>query len=225
MNAPLPTLNPVPAVNDCWNRIGVKGDGTCPELKSVVHCYNCPVFAAASQCLFARETPADVLAEYSAELAKSDEPGGGAPMPLLVFRLGEEWLALDVAWVVEVTEPRVVHAIPHRSNRFLLGLVNIRGELQPCVSLRELLGVQAPGDAARAAARFVVAEHEQQRWVFAAEDVAGVQRLDAAALGNVPATVGQSVHRYSRGVFAWDGKRLGYLSAERVFEALKGQIG
>src|SRR5438105_1439606 len=97
-----PTLTPLPAVNDCWNRIGVKGDGSCPELKSVVHCYNCPVFAAASQCLFARETPVDVVAEYGAALAKSDEARGGTEVPLLVFRLGEEWLALDVAWIVEV---------------------------------------------------------------------------------------------------------------------------
>ena len=30
---------------DCWNRIGVNGDRSCPELTSFVHCRNCPVFA------------------------------------------------------------------------------------------------------------------------------------------------------------------------------------
>ena len=33
-------------VNDCWNRIGVRGDRSCPELKQYVHCRNCPVYSA-----------------------------------------------------------------------------------------------------------------------------------------------------------------------------------
>ncbi len=36
------------AIDDCWNRIGVRGDGSCPELKRHIHCRNCPVYSAAA---------------------------------------------------------------------------------------------------------------------------------------------------------------------------------
>ena len=37
---------------------------------------------------------------------------------------------------------RPIHRVPHRTDRLLLGLANIRGELLLCVSLRELLGIE-----------------------------------------------------------------------------------
>ena len=36
------------AIDDCWNRIGVLGDGSCPRLAEHIHCRNCPVHAAAT---------------------------------------------------------------------------------------------------------------------------------------------------------------------------------
>ena len=35
-------------LNDCWNKIGVRGDGSCPELARHVHCRNCPVYSASA---------------------------------------------------------------------------------------------------------------------------------------------------------------------------------
>src|SRR5258706_152676 len=35
-----------PAIDACWNRIGVRGDGSCPELARHVHCRHCPAFGA-----------------------------------------------------------------------------------------------------------------------------------------------------------------------------------
>ncbi len=38
----------LPSVDDCWNRIGVRGDRSCPKLAEHIHCRNCPVHAAAA---------------------------------------------------------------------------------------------------------------------------------------------------------------------------------
>lgn len=46
---------------------------------------------------------------------------------VLVFRVGEEWMAADIALLVEIGEMRPIHTIPHRTNEILSGLVNIRG--------------------------------------------------------------------------------------------------
>ena len=65
----------------------------------------------------------------------------GNAISVLIFRLGEEWLAFRTQAVAEVTTPRPMHRVPHRSNQILGGLVNLQGQVQLCVSLHGLLGV------------------------------------------------------------------------------------
>src|SRR3954470_7772540 len=142
------------AVGDCWNRIGTSGDRSCPELQTHVHCRNCPVFASAARAFFDRPAPGGYLAEWTRWLAQSEEPGGHEAgetiaggerdrVGVLIFRLGQEWLAFRTQTVAEGTLPRPVHRIPHRSNDVLIGLVNLRGQLQLCISLSGLLGVES----------------------------------------------------------------------------------
>lgn len=128
--------------NDCWNTIGVTGDRSCPELQKHVHCRNCPVFNAAGQRLFEREPPAEYLAEWTKRLAEPEVVAERGTLSVLIFRVGEEWLAFDIGLLVEIAEPRPIHSLPQRSNEILAGLVNIRGELELCVSLSGLLGIE-----------------------------------------------------------------------------------
>jgi chemotaxis-related protein WspD len=139
----LPTVAPQ---GDCWNRIGVRGDRSCPELAQYVHCQNCPVFAAAGRRFLDAPTPPGYLDEWAERLAAPAEEAAADLEGALVFRLADEWLALSVHALVEVTPPRPVHRVPHRGG-LLAGLVNIRGELCLCVHLAKLLGVEprSPG--------------------------------------------------------------------------------
>ena len=212
----------LPLLDDCWNRIGVKGDGSCTELLKVVHCHNCPVFAAAGQTLFDREPPADCIEEWTAALAREDATADGDTRAVLVFRIGEELLALDVEALVEISEKRVVRRVPQRTDRMFLGLVNIRGELQLCVALAELLGI---GGVTGPTERLLIAEDPPRRWALAVDEVAGVQRVNLRQMANVPATVANSFAHFSQGVFSWDGKRVGYLSSERIFASMRERIG
>ena len=61
--------------SDCWHRIGVSGDRSCPELNAFIHCRNCPVFAAAARTFFDRPAPEGYLADWSRWLAESDGLG------------------------------------------------------------------------------------------------------------------------------------------------------
>ena len=221
-------MTDLPLVDDCWNRIGVKGDGSCPELKTVGHCHNCPVFASAGQTLFERQPPPEYVAEWTRRLAADD---GAAPANLLavvVFRLGEEWLCLDVRSAVEVAPVRAAKRIPHRSDRLLKGLVDIRGELLLAVDLRELLGIDTAAPAngeARDQPRLLVIEGRRQRWVFRADEVVGVHRLPTTELAEVPATVARAPSPFTRGVFDWKGRHVGLLAEDRLFDALARRIG
>ena len=48
-------------IDDCWNRIGVRGDGSCPRLAGYIHCRNCPVHDAAAARVLDREQSADAV--------------------------------------------------------------------------------------------------------------------------------------------------------------------
>jgi chemotaxis-related protein WspD len=223
---------------DCWNRIGVNGDRSCPELTSFVHCRNCPVFAAAARTFFDRPAPEGYLAEWARWLADSDglRPHGDADgtgdledggivaqregVSVLIFRLGGEWLAFRTRTVVEVTSPRPVHRVPHRSNRVLVGLVNLQGRAELCVSMHGLLGVGAP---ASASPRLVVLRDRDraETWAFAADEVLGVHRVPRSQWGAVPSTLVNPAVGFSQAVLSWNGRSIGLLDEQRVFAALR----
>jgi chemotaxis-related protein WspD len=219
LSIPVTTL-----VDDCWNRIGVNGDRTCPELEKHVHCRNCPTFARAARSFFDRRAPEGYLAEWSHLLGRSAETASIDDSALLVFRLGSEWLALALSVVSEVTIPRPVHRVPHRTNRVFSGLVSLRGQLQLCVSLHGLLEVNPPDPEIDPSVnpRLVVIRQNNETWAFPVDEVAGVHRVARERLQKVPSTLANPTGSYSRAVFAWDeGRSVDVLDEPRVFAALR----
>lgn len=214
----------LPGVDDCWNRIGVNGDRSCPELVEHVHCRNCPVFARAARGFFDRRAPEGYLAEWSELLGRPVEAGSSDDSALLVFRLGGEWLAMGLGFVAEVTAPRPVHRVPHRSNQVFSGLVGLRGQLQLCVSLHGLLEVAPldPDAEGPANPRLVVIRRGVETWAFPAEEVIGVHRVARERLQKVPSTLANPLGSYGRAVFVRkDGRSVDVLDESRVFDALR----
>jgi len=225
-------------VVDCWNRIGTSGDRTCPELDAHIHCRNCPVFESGANAFFDRPAPEGYLDEWARSLDAEVKPPDNKDLSLLIFRLNDEWLAFPTRSVVEVTSPRPVHRIPHRSNDILIGMINLRGRLQLRVSLHGLLGVgpegsvrsadePGQGGGTRASAgvknpRLVVIQGEGQTWVFEAEEVPGVHRFARAGLHAVPSTLANPANSFSQAVIDWRKKSVGVLDEQRVFAALRG---
>ncbi len=68
----------------------------------------------------------------------------------------------------------------------------------------------------------MVTEHGSQRWVSPVDEVAGIHRVSVDRLADLPATVAKNPKRFSRAVFDWEGKRVGYLAEDRVFDSLQG---
>jgi chemotaxis-related protein WspD len=232
-------MNTLPVVSgDCWNRIGVHGDRTCVELASVVHCHNCNVFAQAGRRFLDAPAPAGYREEWTQRLAKPVEEEPSDLHGVLIFRLGEEWLALAVAVLIEVTGLKPVHRIPpghHLDGQktprggVLAGLVNIRGELHLSAHLDHVLGIQPlpqepkASNRARPQERLLVVRRESERWVFRVDEVDRVQRICATELTRVPATVGRAAAHLTRGVFPWQGRTVGLIDDEKLFGALRAR--
>lgn len=231
---PGPKQSPMP---ECWRIIGVAGDRSCPELQAYVHCRNCPVLAEAAQGFFDRIAPAGYLDSWRAILEEPAAAAEAATSSVLVFRLDREWLALPTTALVEVTPARRVHTVPHRHGTPLSGLVNIRGQLELCVSLHAVLGLGTPPGAAGSAGeaqdsattpRLIVIEKNvgptPERWVFGVDDVAGVHRVGPTDLRPVPSTVGQAAVRCSSALFEWQGRTIALLDDLRLFEVLHDTV-
>jgi chemotaxis-related protein WspD len=211
-------------LNDCWNHIGIAGDGSCPELAKAIHCRNCPTYAAAANRLLDRALPEGYLQQWAEHFARPEERTARGSESVVVFRIGEEWLALPARTFTEVCERRPVHSLPHRRSRVVLGLVNVRGELLICVSLGTLLAI-APGPSSPTAReRLLVVSRDGERLVFPVDEVAGIHRFESAQLLPPPTTVAKSAINHTRAILSWEGHAVGVLAEDALFDALNHSL-
>lgn len=212
-------------MQDCWNKIGIGGDRSCAELPKHIVCQNCPVFAAAARTLFERAAPEGYLEEWTQTLGQVSEGLACDRVSVLIMRLGGEWLALSTSFLVEVTPPKTIHSVPHRSNDVFRGLVNIRGQLHLCVSLQGVLGIPqhnvAPAQNGASTELLVVVQHAGERWVFLADEVLGVERLSRSNLRKVPGTLANPLSGFSQALFICRDRQVGFLDEQRILSALR----
>lgn len=228
----------ISAIDDCWNRIGVMGDRTCGELKTVIHCRNCSVYSAAGRSLLERTAPAEYLKEWTDVLAETSTEqvvGEGTlvrttdTISVIIFHLGNERLALPVSFLQEVAPPCIIHTVPHRSDDLFLGILNIRGEILLCASLSHLLGLEpvvADADSAKPTntRRLIVAGRDQSKWVFPVDEVDGIYRFHLNEFKETPVVVSKASEAYTKGVVTWQDKRVNFLNCELLFHTLNHKI-
>ncbi len=63
-------------------------------------------------------------------------------MRCLVIRVGEEYFGIEIGRVVEILNPGQIHAIPDIPP-FLRGVMNVRGDIVPVVSLADRFGIRS----------------------------------------------------------------------------------
>ncbi|ALP52611.1 hypothetical protein Tel_05305 [Candidatus Tenderia electrophaga] len=218
-------------IDDCWNRIGVwsKGDHECPKLKDVGHCINCAVFSSAGRQLLESEPPAGYLEQWTEFCSAPQEDKNTQAGSIILFRLGDEWLGLETRLLDEVTSMRSVHSVPHRKSSVLKGLVNVRGELQLCVSIGRLLNVTRGEMTGTNVVkgmyeRMVVASYNGVRVVFPVSEVRGVYRFDFAEMTEAPATAMNCSVHYLKGMLIWENHHVGVIDQELLFPALQRGI-
>ncbi len=211
-------------IESCWNTIGYVGDRSCPELKEWNHCFNCPQFTSAGLSLLDREPPEGYLEENTVSVSAVKEEEAAATSGAVVFRIAREWLALSSQVFVSVLERRAVRPVPHRNSKSFRGLTSIEGQIVPVVSVRDLLGLDVEHltdeeKGFRIYSRFICVDRGGGRWVFAVDEVQGVQHYFADGLLDAPATVAKAPAAYTRGLFEIENKRISLLDEELLFEA------
>jgi chemotaxis-related protein WspD len=217
-------------INDCWNKIGVYGDASCPELPQHIHCRNCPVYSAAAVELLNSELPIDHLDRWTRHVAQKRRVTELDTHSVVVYRLGAQWLALPTTAFMEIASLRTIHSLPHRRNGVILGLANIRGELLVCVSLRQVLGVEEIAvertrDEHRAVeGRLLVIRQEGHSAVCPVDEVYGIERFHPRELRPVPTTVAKATATYTKSVLPWHQKSVGVLDEQLLFHTFNRSL-
>ncbi|MFC4706901.1 chemotaxis protein CheW [Paraburkholderia caffeinitolerans] len=213
-------------LDDCWNRIGTRGDSSCERLAQHVRCLNCPVFEDAAARMLDRPAQRTLEAGTGHSGQSATQTGAARREGSLVFRVGAEWLALSAQALRYVGEARPIHSLPHRRSPAVLGVVNVRGVLTLAASLAELLRINVTADVtansttATATPRLLVAEWDGETTAFPVDEVEGVAYFGAGDLLPAPATLAHAAGRHVRGVFAWRGRSVGVLEPDALFGAL-----
>jgi chemotaxis-related protein WspD len=168
-----------------------------------------------------QQKPEEYIAQWELRLAREKAERKGGKTSIVLFRLGEQWLAFPTAYFREVVEPKTIRRIPHRTNDVLLGLVNIRGTLHLCVHLGRLLNLDTescgtPSPISRATyARMVVIQKDGTAWAFRVDEIYSLHRIEGTDV--IPLL---NEEKASRGILEWQGRTVDLLDENLLFQKL-----
>jgi purine-binding chemotaxis protein CheW len=126
-----------------------------------------------------------------------------ARMELLVFELAQEAYGLELDYVREVCPLRELVPVPC-TPRFVLGIINLRGEIFPVIDLRRLFGLPERG--LTNATRAIVLRDGMREFGVLADVVAGMRTVDGNTLRAPPAMQGGVHAMFLRGLAETDAK-------------------
>lgn len=159
----------------------------------------------------------ELLREASMEaqesgLEKAQEESGPA-RSLLVFFLGVEGFAVDLAHVRKVLRPSRIARVSGAATE-VLGLMNCQGEVLCVLDLRRVLspGKETPPPAAAEGNFIVVLQHGGREAGFLVDAVRDVAELPASSIQPVLDSIDPSRARLFEGTVACGGQFVGLLS-------------
>jgi purine-binding chemotaxis protein CheW len=121
------------------------------------------------------EKIAEVYRARSLKLAeKPPSPSRHAIEPVLVFRVGGERYAIAIDQVSEVVPLQTLTPVPGLPKR-IAGIINVRTEIRPVLSLRALLGMES--DSKPAGGYVLLLKDQKQALGIHVESVEGVSDL------------------------------------------------
>ncbi len=219
-------------IDDCWNHIGVWGSESprCEKLEEVMHCRNCDKFSYSGQQVLEQPLSEEYLKDWSKTYSRKKEQHLVGTNSCLVFRLDDEFYSFPSNTIVEVTEIRSIHSIPHRKSKSLRGLVNIRGELKICISIGYLLGVKKNKKRTEKTRkntsyeRMIVITQEEQQFVFPVSEVIGSFRYNDEQIKSPPATISNTKATFTIGMLNIDQKHIACLDLNLISQLIKRDL-
>ncbi|PTQ87879.1 chemotaxis protein CheW [Agitococcus lubricus] len=206
-------------LDDCWNRIGIRGDRSCAQLAHHVHCHHCQIYADAAKRILDfyplqwDDNQQDVSVTSLSQTYSTES--------VLFFRLGEQWLGLTLPLLIEVAPVQIIHSLPHRRSDLILGVSNVRGALVACLSLHRVLGVPEAHVSATANSTprmLILGESADKKVIFPVDEIKGIQTVPRHLLHS------QTQHSFSKVVLQWQGQSISVIDNVWLVNAIKRSL-
>lgn len=157
----------------------------------------------------------EVLLRRAESLArKPDEEGEEERLSLLMFRLGEEWYGVRLEDVREIHQECRIASLPCVPE-FVLGVVNIRGEI---VSVTDLGRLMEAGQTGPRALRppAIVLRNETSVTAAVVDEIGDIAEVPVESIEPVLSTVDKRRAEFVSGSVACETTVCGLLNVERV---------
>jgi purine-binding chemotaxis protein CheW len=146
-------------------------------------------------------------------MAQRREESQGAMVQVIGFRIGAEQYGLDILKVREIIRVGAITRMP-RAPAFVRGIINLRGDVIPVLSLGERFGLVTAEDGA--SARVIVVEIGGRLIGMMVDSVSAVLRVPVGQIDPPPPIIGGMSRRYVRGLAKLEKSLVILLDIERV---------
>ena len=124
-------------------------------------------------------------------------PAGNKTRQIIVFRVGKEDYGLEIEKVQEVIRMKTIKKLP-RSPHFILGVMNLRGNIVPIIGLRQKFGLEEI--AYDEFTRIVVVNHENKLVGMVVDEVNRVINVSEGSIEGNPEMMRDNTKALVRGV-------------------------
>ncbi len=218
-------------LENCWNTIGIWGNGSCNKLNETADCRNCEDYSIIARTLLDRPIPEEFINEWTGTTANKKEIEDFNRLSLLMFRVKSEWLAMKTSFFKEMTDVTDIHSIPMKTNNIFKGLTNINGELLLVFSLSDLFSLgddnidENKNISKKIIKRMVViVNSKNERFAFISDEIFGVIHIIPEIINDTPSTISKAPMAYTTGIFKHNNFHVGLLDDEKLFSAFSRSL-
>lgn len=138
-----------------------------------------------------------------------------ADLQLVIFRLRDEEFGVEINQVREIVPLIDITPIPV-SDEFIIGVINLRGEVIPVIDLARQFGLPVLSSLPKTA-RIVVIEARDNTVGMIVDEVPHVLKLSASNIELAPEIIQKSIRAYIKGVGKLEDRLIILLDLSKVF--------
>jgi purine-binding chemotaxis protein CheW len=157
-----------------------------------------------------------VLQERAVELRRRDEDDRSEKVKLVTFTLHNEWYALDIKMIKEITDMLDVYIIPSAPPH-IQGTINLRGVIVSVIDLNSIVGLPA-GDISDAS--IIIVEHGNCTIGMIVDHVQDIIDLPVNQIEPPLVTLDRVKCDYLSGEAQWNNHLYGLLKIESIFRTI-----
>ncbi len=159
---------------------------------------------------------------------------------VIIFRLGNELLAIKVDSVSQVLPKSQMHSVPKcgmQNQMFVCAALNFQGRVIPCIDMHQILGVNnsSSKDSLQSSPRTAVSRmiviqdtrvgERDDPWGFISDEVFGFFRFFSTTPSNLPLSFVHAKQSYLAAIFRWNQQDVGLIDLKLLFDYLHRAFG